>query len=53
LEADGTVRYSKVELGRRMDTEYEVLSGVADGEKVVVKGQIALTNGCSVEVVNK
>lgn len=51
LEADGTVRYSKVELGRRMDTEYEVLSGVADGEKVVVKGQVALTNGCSVEVV--
>lgn len=53
LNADGTVRYSKVELGRRMDNEFEVLSGVAPGEQVVVKGQIALTSGCAVEVVNE
>ena len=34
LNEDGTVSYRKVELGRRMGTEYEVLSGVADGAKV-------------------
>ena len=53
LEADGTVRYSKVELGRRMDAEWEILSGLEHGQTVVVKGQTALTNGCKVEVVNK
>ena len=53
LEADGTVRYSKVELGRRMEAEWEVLSGLEDGQSVVVKGQTALTNGCKVNVMNK
>ncbi len=53
LEADGTVRYSKVTLGRRMDYEWEILSGLEDGQTVVVKGQVALTNGCKVNVVNK
>lgn len=48
--ADGTVRYSKVELGRRMDAEYEVLSGVENGDKVVVIGQNALSNGAKVEL---
>ena len=53
LEADGTVRYSKVELGRRLGNEWEILSGVESGQAVVVKGVNALTNGCKVEVVNK
>ncbi len=53
LEADGTVRYSKVELGRRMGSEWEIISGIENGQSVVVKGQTALTNGCKVEVVNK
>ncbi|MBP3533906.1 MAG: efflux RND transporter periplasmic adaptor subunit [Alistipes sp.] len=47
---DGTVRYSKVELGRRMDAEYEVLSGVENGDKVDVIGQNALSNGAKVEL---
>lgn len=47
---DGTVRYSKVELGRRMDTEYETLSGVENGDQVVVAGQNALVNGAKVEL---
>ena len=50
-ESDNTVRYSKVELGRRMDTEFEVLSGVKEGEKVVTTGHMRLTNGCQVELV--
>lgn len=46
-----TVRYSKVELGRRMDDEYEVLSGVKSGEMVVTKGHMGITNGAKVELV--
>ena len=48
---DNTVRYSKVELGRRMDAEFEVLSGVNEGEMVVTTGHMRLTNGCQVELV--
>ena len=48
---DSTVRYSKVELGRRMDNEFEVLSGVNDGELVVTTGHMRLTDGCKVELV--
>ena len=50
LNEDGTVTYQKVELGRRMGTEYEVLSGVADGAKVVTGGQIRLKDGVKVSV---
>ena len=42
--------YQKVELGRRMGTEYEVLSGVADSAKVVTGGQIRLKDGIKVSV---
>ena len=49
--ADSTVRYSKVELGRRLDTEFEVYSGVKSGEIVVTKGHLGLTNGCKAELV--
>ena len=48
--ADETVRYSKVEIGRRLDTEYEILSGIEAGEQVVVTGQNVLTNGEKVEL---
>lgn len=48
--ADSTIRYSKIELGRRMDTEYEILSGVEDGDMVVTSGHSALTNGAKVEL---
>ncbi len=51
--AEGSVRYSKVELGRRLDAEFEVLSGVNPGEQVVVKGQLSLVNGAEVEIVNQ
>ena len=51
--ADSLVRYSKVELGRRMDSEYEIYSGVKSGEMVVTKGHMGLTDGAKVELVNK
>jgi RND family efflux transporter MFP subunit len=47
---DGTVAYQKVELGRRMGTEYEVLAGLQDGAKVVTGGQIRLKDGVKVSV---
>ena len=51
LKADGTVSYQKVELGRRMNDKYEVLSGIADGDEVVITGQSALKDGIAVERV--
>lgn len=47
---DGKVSYQKVELGRRMGDRYEVISGVEDGDQVVVAGQSRLTNGMEVEI---
>ena len=39
-----------VTLGRHFGTEYEILSGIAEGDKVVVKGQASLKNGSKVNV---
>ena len=36
---DGKVTYNKVELGRRMGAEYELISGVPDNSRVVIAGQ--------------
>ncbi len=47
---DGKVSYNKVELGRRLDTEYELISGVEDGAQVVITGQSRLANGIEVEI---
>lgn len=47
---DGKVSYNKVELGRRMGTEYELKSGVPNNSQVVVAGQARLFNGSEVEV---
>lgn len=47
---DGKVSYNKVELGRRMDTEYELKSGVENGAQVVIAGQSRLADGIEVEV---
>jgi len=42
---NGSVEYKQVELGRRMDTEYEIISGLTSGEQVVVAGQSKLIDG--------
>lgn len=47
---DGKVSYQKVELGRRMNDQYEVISGVNNGESVVVAGQTRLNNGMEVDI---
>lgn len=49
---DGKVSYNKVELGRRMNTEYELISGVEDKAQVVIAGQARLLNDMEVQVAN-
>jgi RND family efflux transporter MFP subunit len=51
IEKGGIVEYRQVELGRRLGDKYELLSGVNDGEKVVISGQTRLIDGKKVEVV--
>ena len=51
LNADGTVTYTVVELGRRMGDRYEVIKGVDDNATVVMTGQTKLRNGIAVDVV--
>ena len=47
----GKVQYKPVEIGRRFDNDYEILSGISDGDQVVVAGQSKLVDGASVKVV--
>ena len=51
LNADGTVSYTVVELGRRMGNRYEVISGLDDNATIVMTGQTKLKNGITVDVV--
>ena len=51
LKADSTVEARIITLGRFFDGKYEVLSGLSEGEIVVVKGQSVLKSGDKVEVV--
>jgi RND family efflux transporter MFP subunit len=51
IEKNGTVEYRQVELGRRMGDKYEILSGVNEGENVVISGQTSLLDGKKVIVV--
>ena len=48
---DGKVSYDKIELGRHIETRYEVVSGVEPGTQVVVAGQSNLRDGIAVQVV--
>ena len=45
------VSYNKVELCRRMGTEYELISGVDNNAQVVIAGQTRLADGVEVEVI--
>lgn len=48
---DGKVSYNKVELGQRIGNTYEILSGVNDGDEVVISGQSRLADGIEVRVM--
>ena len=47
------VTFNKVELGTRTDSGYEIISGVADGDTVVVAGQSRLADGVRVQLNTK
>lgn len=48
---NGTAVQREVSLGRHFDGQYEILSGIEEGEQIVVKGGSALRNGAAVEVI--
>lgn len=50
LNADGTVTYQNVKLGRHIGATYEILSGIEDGAQVVTEGQVRLRDGIKVTV---
>ena len=49
---DGTAVQREVTLGRHFDGQYEILSGLSEGELVVVKGGNTLRNGAQVEILD-
>ncbi len=48
--SEGKVTYNEVKLGQRLDTEYELISGVPTGSQVVVAGQAKLNDQMEVAV---
>ncbi|MGN0190276.1 MAG: efflux RND transporter periplasmic adaptor subunit [Candidatus Cryptobacteroides sp.] len=50
LNSDGTVTYQNVKLGIRMGNEFEILSGIEEGDKVVIDGQARLRDGIKVRL---
>lgn len=51
LNADNTVSFVPVTLGRHIGNEYEVTEGIASGANVVAKGQASLKDGIAVNVL--
>lgn len=51
VKADNTVNFVPVELGVHDGFKYEILSGVNEGDKVVVKGTAALKEGAKVNII--
>lgn len=48
---NGKVSFNQVELGQRLGDAYELISGIEDGDSVVIAGQSRLADGVAVEVV--
>ena len=50
LKSDNTVKYTLVELGKRLGSRYEIVSGINEGDRIVTEGQVRLKDGVSVTV---
>ncbi len=50
LQPDNTVKYTLVQLGKRMGNRYEIVSGINEGDRIVTEGQVRLKDGVSVTV---
>ena len=48
---NGKVEFKQIEIGRRIDADYEILSGLKEGEQIVIAGQSKLVDGCEVKLV--
>jgi multidrug efflux pump subunit AcrA (membrane-fusion protein) len=44
------VKYTLVELGRRLGNRYEIVNGINEGDRIVTEGQVRLKDGVSVTV---
>lgn len=51
VEKDGIAHYTLVELGARIDDKYEILSGLNQGDRVIVQGNSGLIDGTEVAVI--
>ena len=47
---NGTIEFKKVDLGRRLGTEYELVGGVASGDNLVTEGHSRVVNGGKAEL---
>ncbi|MCL2597644.1 MAG: efflux RND transporter periplasmic adaptor subunit [Paludibacter sp.] len=45
------VRYSEVQMGNRVGTQFEILSGIEDGQMVVTAGQSKLKDGAEIDII--
>lgn len=50
LQPDNTVKYTLVEIGKRLGDKYEIISGINEGDRIVTEGQIRLKDGVNVTV---
>ncbi|MDD2513368.1 MAG: efflux RND transporter periplasmic adaptor subunit [Proteiniphilum sp.] len=51
VEKEGKAVYTLVELGVRINDQYEIVSGLNEGDRVIVQGNSGLIDGAEVEVV--
>lgn len=51
--SNGRVSFRRVQLGQRLDDSYELISGVNDGDTVVISGQTRLADGVAVELLQR
>jgi len=49
---NGVAKYHKVELGQRVGSDFEILSGLKEGDVVVTAGQSRLIDGSPVVIIN-
>lgn len=47
---NGTVSFNRVELGQRLDNAYELISGVNEGDTIVIAGQTRLADGVKARI---
>ena len=51
VEQEGRAVYTLVELGARVDDKYEIISGLSEGDRVIVQGNNGLIDGAEVQIV--